>query len=388
MERGARRKHLSNALACLVLLACVFNALPGQSPEPSSGAEKVIKDITWRIGSMLPGACKGQAQAVLGESIVGVGGAEPGRRASDTAWLLNTRTMKYTILPRAPFLLSYPQGASVGEDFYLFTGSMRQSESDSVEKWSNRMFRLSQASGSWKWTALPALKLGRLFPGCAVSGNTIVVIGGETGRGSTETATVEAFDTRGAKLGWSSLPDFPGQARESMAVAAIGEKVYVFGGMSWSAGKVLRFAEAFALDLSHRTWSRLPDLPFPAFGWEAVVYRNRYIVMAGGIKGPSSASAPNFDALVFDTHNSGYTILPSRIPPYQIHPERYIEWLRPALLNQVRISGMDPAQGVYRHGPELSLVGDKVYLCGGEVISPDLNITCEVLVGTIVEATL
>ena len=387
MERGAHRQSLSIALAGLVLLACAFNLSSEQSRGSKSGGEKVIKDITWRIDSMLPGACKGQAQAVLGESIVGVGGAEPGLRASDTAWLLNTRTMQYTILPRAPVILSYPQGASVGEDFYLFTGSMRKSESGSVEKWSNRMFRLSQRTGSWEWTTLPALGLGRLFPGCAVSGSMIVVIGGETGPGSAETATVEAFDTRAAKPGWSSLPDFPGRARESMAVAAIGEKVYVFGGMSWSAGEVLRFAEAYALDLSRRTWTRLPNLPFPAFGWEGVVYRNRYIVMAGGIKGPSSDSAPNFEVLVFDTRNSGYTILPTRIPPYQVRPERYIQWLRPALLNQVRLSGMDPDQGVYRHGPELSLVGDKVYLCGGEVISPDLNITCEVLIGTILEAT-
>ena len=124
MERGARRKLLSNVLACLVFLASAFNPLSGQSPKPSSGGEKAIKDITWRIDSMLPGACKGQAQAVMGESIVGVGGAEPGRRASDTAWLLNTRTMQYTILPRAPFVLSYPQGASVGEDFYLVTLSL------------------------------------------------------------------------------------------------------------------------------------------------------------------------------------------------------------------------------------------------------------------------
>jgi hypothetical protein len=231
---------------------------------------------------------------------------------------------------------------------------------------------------------MPPLRIGRLFPGCAAAGTTIVVLGGETGPGSAQTAEVEAFDAGSPAAGWSRLPEFPGQARQSMAVAAIGRKIYVFGGMKSAPDAVARYAEAWVLDLPARQWTRLPDLPFPAFGWEAVVYRDRWIVMAGGIAGSATRSAPNFDVVVFDAARPSYATLPTRIPPYEIHPERYITWLRPALVDEVRRAGMDPARGTYRHGPELSIVGDTIYLCGGEVVSPDMNITCEVLLGTLV----
>ena len=62
-----------------------------------------------------------------------------------------------------------------------------------------------------------------------------------------------------------------------------------------------------------------------------------------------------------------------------------MSWVAKALRETVQAAGMDPAVGTYRCGAELSLVGDKVYLCGGEVVSPDFNVTTELLVGTIQE---
>ena len=153
-------------------------------------------------------------------------------------------------------------------------------------------------------------------------------------------------------------------------------------------GLIRHCADGYVLNLETLRWKRLPDLPFPVHGMEAVPYKDRYIIMAGGIKNyrvdhpydhanriPKIPS-PNFDVVVFDTQEESYRILPTQIPPYPIHPER-----REQVLNS---KGFDLSKGVYRLAAELSRVGDKLFLCGGEVVSPH-NVTDEVVVGTIIE---
>ena len=187
-----------------------------------SAAEPELHDIRWEKGPRLPWACKGHAQGVIGDWIVGAGGAqlkspdqvppEVGFDRDDNfskypysswgkgAWLLDTRTLKYEILPEAPVGFHWPQGVAVGQDLYLFTGYIREPDEreldllrgrgpDARDYWhprnhagrdvtSNRMFRLSRRSGQWKWQEMAPLRIGRFIPGAAVAGSAIVVVGG------------------------------------------------------------------------------------------------------------------------------------------------------------------------------------------------------------------
>jgi hypothetical protein len=341
------------------------------------------------MGPPLPGACKGQAQAVFGTSIIGVGGAEPHRRASDTVWRLDTTTMRYELLPKAPFTVNYPQGVAMGQDFYVFGGDMRDAKRKPGEKVPlprNLMYRLSRDSGEWRWKDMPSLRVGRSFSGAAAVGTTIYVIGGEVGRAK-QTEAVEAFDTAAPEKGWTDLPSLPAQGRAAMAVAAVGKNIYVFGGEHSGKDRLVMHGDAYVLGTDTKSWRRLPDSPFMVDNCEAAVYKDRYIILAGGIKtGPNGKMAPLFEVVVFDTVKEMYRVLPTRIPPHQVHPDRYVIWVADAMRKEMRLGGMDPAVGTYRNGAELSLVGNKVYLCGGEVVSPEFNVTTEVLVGTIVEA--
>ena len=181
-----------------------------------------------------------------------------------------------------------------------------------------------------------------------------------------------------------------------MAAAAIGENVYVFGGfyVNYSAAGEdfhphrRHGGDAYTLNLKTLRWKRLPDLPFPAGGWEAAVHRNRYIIIAGGMRDypvdhtcqyadriPFKPS-PNFDVLVFDAKDENYRVMPTALPPYQPPQDRQQQALE--------AKWIDFSKGVYRLAAELSAVGGRLYLAGGEVISP-ANVTGEVLVGTIVE---
>lgn len=366
----------------MLLVAPQFSAM-------LSAADFEIKDITWKMGPPLPGACKGQAQAVIGTDVIGVGSAEFGKRESDTVWRLDTQKMRYETLTKPPVVVSYPQGVAVGNDFYLFTGNVQDSNRKPPGKRvarSNRMFRLSRSSGDSKWTEMPPLRVGRLYSGAAVSGTTIVVIGGEVSEDHKETASVEAFDTVAPDKGWFELPQFPGKPRCAMVTVGIGKNIYVIGGMQSLPQAVAQLADAFVLNLETRTWRRLPDSPVAVDNWEGAVYKNRYIIMAGGLKRAADGKrVPNFDVVVYDTAKETYRIMPTRLPPYQVHPYDYAAWVADAMFKLLQDSNIDPKVGTYRAGAEVSVVGDRVFVCGGEVVSPEFNVTNEVLVGTIHE---
>ncbi len=184
---------------------------------------------------------------------------------------------------------------------------------------------------------------------------------------------------------------------KGQAQAAIGQNIYVFGGIyinyaehrSGPLGPHVRgCGDAYVFNLETQQWRRLPDVPRPVYGWDAAPYKGRYIIITGGIRDYpvehpyrykdhiSKVRSPNFDVLVFDTLRETYRALPSQIPAYQAPPERRQQHLES--------KGFDFSKGVYRLSAELSRVGDRLYLCGGEVVSPH-NVTDEIVVGTIQE---
>ena len=89
-----------------------------------------------------------------------------------------------------------------------------------------------------------------------------------------------------------------------------------------------------------------------------------------------STPSPNFEVLGFDSKNEEYRVMPTPLPPYQPPPEKRQQALE--------TKWIDFSKGVYRLASELSAVRGRLYLAGGEVISP-ANVTDEVFVGTIIE---
>ena len=372
-----------------------------------------IRDITWEMGPPMPYPTKGQAQGVIGDSIVAAAGVghvgwdlvNRHGRANGTR-LLDTKTQRWESLPDAPVGVRWPEGVAVGDGFYMVTGWITSEPPDTTTR---RMFRLSRDGGGWRWDEMPSMRTGRFIPGVAASGTEIVVVGGQASfdvdpihpdQPGPYVNAVEAFDTADPERGWYDLPPIPGPPRDGVAIATIEDRVYVFGGNYVKYEQMVGgnfhderrgCGDAYVLDLGEVRWRKLPDAPFPTQGWKAVAYGGRYVVIAGGVRNypvehvyeyadsVPDVLAPNFDVLVFDTVEETYTALPTQIPPYVTR--------EPELQDRLRGSeGFDFSKGVYRVGPELDIVGDKIYMCGAEVIS-NCNVTDEVVVGTIVPRT-
>ncbi|MCI0403407.1 MAG: galactose oxidase, partial [Acidobacteria bacterium] len=91
-----------------------------------------------------------------------------------------------------------------------------------------------------------------------------------------------AFDTKSRE--WVLLRPVPGPVGRLAAVAAaVGERVYVFGGYTVDGrGAELTLGNVDIYDLKAQRWTRGADIPVPVDDSVLGVYRNRYVYLIGG----------------------------------------------------------------------------------------------------------
>jgi hypothetical protein len=110
-----------------------------------------------------------------------------------------------------------------------------------------------------KWEALPPLPAGRSSHDVVVAGDKFVVVGGwqMNGRGKSSTwhDTALILDLAAPSAVWKSIPQ-PFQ-RRALTAAAVGEKVYVLGGLGADGAN----RRVDVLDLASGQWSKGPALP-------------------------------------------------------------------------------------------------------------------------------
>jgi N-acetylneuraminic acid mutarotase len=110
-----------------------------------------------------------------------------------------------------------------------------------------------------KWEALPALPAGRSSHDVVVAGDTLVVVGGWQMKGKGASSvwhdTALVLDLGAAKPQWKSVPQ-PFK-RRALTAAALGDKVYVLGGLGADGGD----RRVDVLDVSTGKWSSGPAIP-------------------------------------------------------------------------------------------------------------------------------
>jgi N-acetylneuraminic acid mutarotase len=126
-----------------------------------------------------------------------------------------------------------------------------------------------------RWQAVARMPTPRGASGVAAIGNKIYVAGGLTAAGSI--ATFEAFDVVSRQ--WTRLPDMP-TARDHLTAQALNGKFYAISGR---VGDVLRANEEF--DPATNAWHQRAPIPTPRGGLASGVINNRIQVFGG--EGPS-----------------------------------------------------------------------------------------------------
>jgi N-acetylneuraminic acid mutarotase len=121
--------------------------------------------------------------------------------------------------------------------------------------------------------------------GAAIDGRFYVAGGRAPGIRSNDNTPLAALEVyTPATNSWTAGPGAP-TARGSVAAAALGGRLYVFGGEAGAAG-VTDAVERY--DVARGVWEALPPMPYRAHGQGAVAAGSAIYVM-GGFTGPSDA---------------------------------------------------------------------------------------------------
>lgn len=142
--------------------------------------------------------------------------------------------------------------------------------------------------GTRKWlTSLPAAA-GRIpgardHVGGAVVGHKFYVVGGRDTDTSNVKDTLFTLDLEDLSGGWKTSAAKVPTARGGLATAAVGEKIYTFGGEgNKAAGSQGIFKESEVYDITTDTWAKLAPMSKPRHGTFAATVGGKIYLPGGG----------------------------------------------------------------------------------------------------------
>jgi N-acetylneuraminic acid mutarotase len=148
-----------------------------------------------------------------------------------------------------------------------------------------------------QWTKMEApMPQQRLYAVAATMEDAVYVTGGLSKAGDYASASnsVWMWKPSAPASAWHELAPIPGPLRVSHAVAALGRKLYVFGGVTMDGSALRNLDDAYVYDLATSKWMTLPRLPVARRAWPAVAVGGR-ILLCGGYTTDFSADVFEFD---------------------------------------------------------------------------------------------
>lgn len=287
-----RSLGLSMALAaagvCAQPLGFSWRELPPVPPNKDAWSEAIPVNAPWWRQIGLAGPITG----VHGDLLIVAGGAnfpEPGQTATrantlgkvywNEAFVLNLKTNTWqTALNRLPRALAYASTLSLPEGVLVIGGEGHDTPNGNAAsklKLYKEVFLMSiGADGkTLEYKPYPSLPRGMSYSAAALAGRTVLVQSG---------ADFYALELDATEKGWQSLPAWPGEGRDLAVAAAVGGKFIVASGRLKKDGAWLVHKDAYAYDLKAKSWSRLPDMPYPAQAGQAYGVDDRFFVVLSG----------------------------------------------------------------------------------------------------------
>ena len=176
-------------------------------------------------------------------------------------------------------------------------------------------------------TTAPSLPSATTSPVAAVLGEHVYVASGyAAGAPRLSQAGFWRLDWRDPAAGWTELPAWPGPSRGQAVMAALGDSVYLFSGISIVAGhdakpQVTYLSDAYRYHPAEG-WTKLPDLPRSAIAAPSpspVSTALGRIYVLGGVDGrlvgkqPRDTRVPD-DIIYYDVATGAWQTLPGRWP--------------------------------------------------------------------------
>ncbi|MFF3853870.1 Kelch repeat-containing protein [Micromonospora sp. NPDC002575] len=240
---------------------------------------------TWRNAAPLPVAMNHPNVAVAGGRIYVLGGLSGGAswQALRDSFVYEPRLDRWQPLPPVPAGLERGSAAVGvhGGTIYL-AGGMRTLTPgpDGLQDTVATVSAYHAATG--RWTTLPDLPEARDHVAGAIVKGTFYVLGGRDRGQANVRDTVYAMDLQALAGGWTNRAPMP-TARGGIAFAAVGDRIYTFGGEGNVVDGVNTvFGQTEAYDTRTDRWQRLAPMPVPRHGTAAVAVGGTIYSPGGG----------------------------------------------------------------------------------------------------------
>jgi hypothetical protein len=274
MRRAFRMTLLLLTVAPLLAATGAIPASAGPSPSGPGPAWATLAPVP-SVG----GGVEGISVASVGNEIIAALGLDPGVGDTDTTRIYDIAHDTWTFGADAPGTSSEGAGTAHGGLFYTVGGRVAgPGSAPRADLWS-----YDPASDTWN-AALATMPTARAGLAIAVIGDSIYAIGGRTNTGGPCSGgpldAVERYDV--ASDTWTPVAPLLA-ARSDLAAAAVGGKIYVFGGCD-APGAIL--ADVDVYDPVTDTWSAAPtDMPTARAGMYAVETKGGTVYVIGGWDG-------------------------------------------------------------------------------------------------------
>ena len=256
-------------------------------------------------------------------------------------------SMTFELLALMPYPRSYSRAAVVGDIIYVIGGMIGVSP---LNARSDRIDAYDPVANTWN-TSLTPMPTARAGMAVAAVGEKIYVIGGllDTGHGSTD--VMEIYDTTAGT--WETAPTpLPGPNRHGMGCVVKENIIYIAGGFNTAEQEL---NTGYRFDTALESWGALAPMVAKRNQF-AMTIKDGFIYAVGGnpVVGPGSEDASKIE--VFDTNLTTWSY-PATVPSIaDIAPDPYIGILGPCWEN---VSGnIVFAGGAY----DTDLLEGKVYV--------------------------
>lgn len=331
-------------VVCIFLLLLILVA--------AIGTQAQIEDITWELGPNLPEFRKGGCFANINGKLISVFGMRFPWGEMATMYVYDPAENLWTQGPDGPMEQCYVEGIECNGSFYSVGGRKGNVH--------GRSFCLSEKEGKYVWKELAGLNESRGWAPSVSINRAIYVLGGaKSGHGPTLNG-VEMLDTQHEEGKWKKISDIPGESRGWCAAAAVEEKIFLIGGLHFFSQKSKdeanrkRLNQVLMFDPQTRGWQEKSSLPYSLSGMDCCVYQDRYIIVVGGASDMAEFSSEMVSALKEDKYYQSYYC-----PFVLVYDTKLETWKRlpsklPMPTNDIRAA----------------IIGDKMYVLGGENIDP------------------
>jgi len=327
-----------------------------------------IIDIKWKRGPNLPEFRKGGVATAIGGKVISVFGMRQPWGEMATMYVYDPATDWWSRGVDGPVGQTYVQGTECQGAFYTIGGRQGKVRTE--------CYRLTAHGDSYLWSEIARLNDARGWAPSAAVGSKIFVFGGAKGGHGPTMSSVEMLDASQTGAAWKKVSDMPGFSRGWLGVAAADGKIFILGGSHFFETKPengpdrRRLTSVFAFDPETFAWEEKSPLPFALAGMDTCVYEDRYILVVGG-----APTLEDYSPELQKRHKA---------------TDRYESYYSPFILvydTQTDIWRILPSTlPVPTNDVRVVLIGKKLYVLGGENIEPATSNTTPWLnIGSILE---